>query len=160
MSSSSSSPPMLMLLLVNGLTPAELSSSLGKLKSETKNIGTHNLRQLYYKSYQDIQKDVTKYSNLDDDVNGGKLYGLVKYYRNYNTDDTGNVDNDEDDDDGDDDSTAKTEFEEFTKRQKALVNSPKVFMGRHIKLLIDTDADDNKNDSTTGNEFFMPWVSY
>jgi hypothetical protein len=132
-------PPLMMLLLINGFSPTELSASLGKLKAETKNLGTHNQRELYWQAYQDIQKDLNKYSDLD--IDGGKLYGLVKYYRHY-----------EGGKDVIDSEDAKTEFEEFTKRQKAMVQTPRVFMGRHIKLLVDDDGD-----AGSGKEFFMPW---
>ena len=144
-SSSESSPPMFMLLLVNGFSPSELSASLGQLKSETKNIGTHNQRELYYTAYQDIQKDITKYSSVD--VDNGKLYGIVKYYRSM--DDSGN---DQQDSAG---TSKRTEYEPFTKRQRALVATPRLLMGRHIKLLVDDD--DNVG---SGKEFFMPWFGY
>ena len=141
-----SSPPLMMLLLINGFSPTELSSSLGKLKAETKNLGTHNQREIFYRAYSDVQKELNKYSNID--VDAGKLYGLVKHYQSL---DGSNSDND--------DETTKTEFEEFTKRQKAMVQQPRVFMGRHIKLL-STDAEGGGEESaskSTGHEFFMPW---
>lgn len=134
MSDSSSSPPMLMLLLINGFSPTELAASLGKLKSETKNLGTHNQRELYWKAYGDIQKDLNKYSDMN--VNGGKLYGIVKHYRSMEKDST----------------VPRTEFEEFTERQQTLVQTPRVFMGRHIRLLVDDDGE-----AGSGKEFFMPW---
>ena len=136
MTSSDSNGTMLMLLVINGFSPAELSASLGKLKAETKNLGTHNQREQYWKAYGNIQKDLNKYSNIDAD--GGKLYGIVKYYTN---------------EDGDGDGV--TEFEEFTKRQRALVGTPRVFMGRHIKLLMEDD--EGAGGGATGKEFFMPW---
>eukprot|EP00980_Cylindrotheca_fusiformis_P003230 scaffold734_cov118-Cylindrotheca_fusiformis.AAC.4 len=139
--SSSSSPPMMMLLLINGFSPSELSESLGKLKAETKNLGTHNQRQFYWQAYQDVQKELNKSSNVD--IEGGKLYGLVKHFASQ---DTSNNNNNEEQ------STSRTEFEEFTKRQRALVQTPKVFMGRHIRLLVDEDGE-----TGSGKEFFMPW---
>jgi hypothetical protein len=135
MSSEADSPPLMMLLLINGFSPTELAGSLDKLKAETKNIGTHKERQLYWKAYQDIQKDLNKYSDMD--VEGGKLFGLVKHYASMENGDGIN---------------ARTEFEEFTKRQKAMVQTPRVFMGRHIKLLVDDDGE-----TGTGKEFFTPW---
>mmetsp|Transcript_18791 Transcript_18791/g.46560 ORF Transcript_18791/g.46560 Transcript_18791/m.46560 type:complete len:362 (+) Transcript_18791:49-1134(+) len=133
--SSSSPPPLMMLLLINGFSPTELAASLGKLKSETKNLGTHNQRELYWKAYGDIQKDLNKYS--DKSIDDGKLYGLVKHYRSMERDT---------------DSEPRTEFEEFTKHQLALVQTPRVFMGRHIRLLVDDEGEVG-----TGKEFFMPW---
>mmetsp|Transcript_23958 Transcript_23958/g.36249 ORF Transcript_23958/g.36249 Transcript_23958/m.36249 type:complete len:379 (+) Transcript_23958:117-1253(+) len=141
-SSSTQSSNMMMLLLVNGFTPSDLSSSLDKLKSQTKNLGTHKQREAYWNAYGELQSTVTKYSNLD--VENGKLFGLVKYYRNMDDDDGGD----------DDDATTKIEFEPFTKRQRAIVNTPRLMMGRHIKLLVDDDEDEA---STTGKEFIMPW---
>lgn len=136
MSSWASPPPMMMLLLVNGFSPTELSASLGSLKSQTKNLGTHNQREKYWNSYQDIQKDITKYSNID--VDGGKLYGLIKYYRSSEDNDVSRE--------------SRTEFEVFSKRQKALVNMTRCLMGRHIKLLVDEN-----DEAGSGKEFFMPW---
>lgn len=139
------SPPnnnMMMLLLVNGFSPADISSSLDKLKSQTKNLGTHKQREAYWQAYQDLQSSVNKYSNLD--VENGKLFGLIKYYRN--------MDNDSDAADDD----TKVEFEPFTKRQRALVNTPRLMMGRHIKLLVDSD-DEGDGASSSGKEFIMPW---
>lgn len=136
--SSDASPPLMMLLLINGFSPSELSDSLGKLKAETKSLGTHNQRQLYWKAYQDIQKDLNKYSSVD--IEGGKLFGLVKHYASME----GNSNNSQD--------NSRTEYEEFTKRQKAMVQTPRVFMGRHIKLLVDEDGE-----TGSGKEFFMPW---
>lgn len=125
-----------MLLLINGFSPTELAASLSKLKSETKNLGTHNQRELYWKAYGDIQKDLNKYS--DKTVDSGKLYGIVKHFRSMEKDDSS--------------SSPRTEFEEFTKRQLALVQTPRVFMGRHIRLLVDDEGEVG-----TGKEFFMPW---
>lgn len=136
-SNNSSSSSMLMLLLVNGFSPTELSASLGTLKSQTKNLGTHNQRESYWQAYERIQGDIAKHASID--VDGGKLYGLVKYYTTNSDDNT-------------DDDTSRTEFEPFTKRQRALVQTPKVFMGRHIKLLVDDD-----DNAGSGKEFFMPW---
>jgi hypothetical protein len=78
MSSEADPPPLMMLLLINGFSPTELAASLGKLKAETKNLGTHKQRQFYWKAYQDIQKDLNKYSSMD--VEDGKVFGLVKHY--------------------------------------------------------------------------------
>lgn len=135
MSSSESPNSMLMLLLVYGFSPTELSASLGKLKSETKNLGTHNEREQYWKAYENVQGEITKYSSVD--VDEGKLYGLIKHYTNGS---------------GDESSDCKTEYEAFSKRQRALTGAKGVFMGRHIKLLVDDDEN-----AGTGKEFFMPW---
>jgi len=127
---------MLMLLLVNGFSPTELSASLDKLKAQTKNLGTHNEREQYWEAYLSVQKEITKYSSID--VDDGKLFGLVKYYCASA--------------EGDNPKNGTTEYEAFTKRQRALVNTPRVFMGRHIKLLVDEDEN-----VASGKEFFMPW---
>jgi hypothetical protein len=97
----------------------------------------YSQRELFYNAYQSVQKELNKYSNID--VDSGKLYGLVKHYRSMEADSSS------------DDS--KTEFEAFTKRQKAMVQTPRVFMGRHIKLLVTEDDDA----AASGKEFFMPW---
>lgn len=140
--SSSTTSNMMVLLLVNGFSPSDLSASLSKLKSETKNLGTHKQREAYWQAYQEIQADLNKYSNLD--VDGGKLYGIVKYYHSAGED--GEFNNDD---------PGRTEFEPFTNRQKALVQTPRLMMGRHIKLVVDADTDDAEGAS--GKEFFMPW---
>ena len=130
-----------MLLLINGFSPTELSASLGTLKSQTKHLGTHNQREAYWQAYETIQSQIAKHASVD--VDDGKLFGLVKYY-------SGN--NNNNNDDKNDDSSSRTEYEPFTKRQRALVNTPKVFMGRHIRLLVDDD-----DNAGSGKEFFMPW---
>lgn len=135
MTDNSSPNGMLMLLLVNGFSPTELSASLGTLKAQTKNLGTHNQREAYWQAYENIQSQITKHASID--VDDGKLFGLVKYYNS---------------DDDDSNSNNRTEYEPFTKRQRASVNTPKVFMGRHIRLLVDDD-----DNAGSGKEFFMPW---
>lgn len=138
---------MMVLLLVNGFSPSDLSVALSNLKSQTKNLGTHKQRDAFWQAYQQIQGDLNKYSSID--VDGGKLYGLVKYYHKAFDDDDDNYGND----------TGRTEFEPFTNRQKALVQTPRLMMGRHIKLMMDdaTGEDDNDNNKASGKEFFMPW---
>jgi hypothetical protein len=135
---------MLMMLLVNGFSPTELSASLGTLKAQTKNLGTHNQREQYWQAYQNIQSDIAKYASID--VDDGKLYGIVKYYSN-----SGSTD-DEKSNNTSNAAATRTEYEPFTDRQRTLVKTPKVFMGRHIKLLVDDDEN-----AGSGKEFFMPW---
>ena len=95
-----------------------------------------------------------------DDVDGGKLYGLVKYYSGGSTDSEANGTNGEE-------RQGRTEYEPFTQRQRALVQAPRCMMGRHIKLVVvtannhhDNNDDNNHNDNdnqVSGKEFFMPW---
>eukprot|EP00977_Amphora_coffeiformis_P029218 scaffold39498_cov267-Amphora_coffeaeformis.AAC.1 len=77
------------------------------------------------------------------DEDGGKLYGLVKYYTTTTDDSVVGP--------------GRTEYEPFTKRQKALVQTPRCMMGRHIKLVVDANEDNNDANDTSGKEFFMPW---
>jgi hypothetical protein len=140
-STSNKDNKMVLLLLVNGFSPTELSASLTTLKGQTKNLGTHNQRDLYWQAYENVQKDVTKYASIE--VDDGKLYGLIKYYAP-----TSNSS-----EDGDGNTAMRTEYEPFTKRQRALVQTPRVFMGRHIRLLVDDDEN-----AGSGKEFFMPWM--
>ena len=49
----------------------------------------------------------------------------------------------------------RIEYEPFTKRQKSLVGTPKLMMGRHIKLLMKEGDEDDP--SKKGDEFIMPW---
>ena len=136
----------MILLLVNGFTPSDLQSSLSLLQSQTKNLGTHKQRQVYWQAYQALQGDLNKYSDMN--VDGGKLYGLVKYYQNESHDDDSN---------NGVAAEGTTEFEPFTKRQKALVQTPRLIMGRHIKLVSDNNQDEA---AASGNEFIMPWLGH
>jgi len=136
------SSSMMVLLVIYGFKPTDLSDSIGELKKQTKNLGTHSQRQAYWSAYGDIQSSANKYSQSD--VDGGKLYGLIKYYSGS----TSSNDNKKKE-------KGKIEFEPFSKRQKALVGTPKLMMGRHIKLLMKEGDEDDA--SKKGNEFIMPW---
>ena len=191
--SNASSVPMMVFLVIYGFSPTDISDSIGELKKQTKNLGTHKVRimlpdiitmcthcckrlfvcacvcvcvfvhntntsinskerQAYWTAYEAIQSGINKYSNID--IDDGKLYGMVKYYRNYGTA-AGS--------DTTDGSAAgkkgRLDFEPFTKRQKALVGTPKLMMGRHIKLLLKDDEgdDDGGGGKNSGKEFIMPW---
>lgn len=150
--SNASSVPMMVFLVIYGFSPTDISDSIGELKKQTKNLGTHKERQAYWTAYEAIQSGINKYSNID--IDDGKLYGMVKYYRNYGTA-AGS--------DTTDGSAAgkkgRLDFEPFTKRQKALVGTPKLMMGRHIKLLLKDDEgdDDGGGGKNSGKEFIMPW---
>ena len=135
---SSDGSPMMILLLIYGFTPTDLSNSLAELQKQSTNLGTHKQRESYWQAYQDIQKSTNKHVDVDKD--GGKLYGIAKYFRSTN------LDTDDDDEKG------RIEFEPLTKRQMALVGTPKLMMGRHIKLAVEEEEG-----SSTGKEFIMPW---
>lgn len=139
------SVPMLVFLVIYGFSPTDISDSIGELKKQTKNLGTHKERERYYTAYQDIQAGINKYSNID--IDDGKLYGMVKYYRNCEANDKGG-------------NKGRLDFEPFTKRQKSLVGTPKLMMGRHIKLKMkedDNNDDDGAANKNSGKEFIMPW---
>jgi len=144
-------PIMMILLVVYGFSPTDLSDSITELKKQTKNLGTHKERESYWQAYVDIQGGANKYSNID--IDGGKLYGLIKYYRSSSSNSSNDNNN------GD---KGRIEFEPFTKRQKALVGTPKLMMGRHIKLLLKEGDDDDgggcsNSNNSGGKEFVMPW---
>ena len=139
--------PLMILLVVYGFTSTDLSDSITELKKQTKNLGTHKERESYWQAYVDIQGSASKYSNID--IDGGKLYGLIKYYRKFGS---GSKD---DNNSSSNNNKGRMEFEPFTKRQKALVGTPKLMMGRHIKLLL--KEEDEGSSSNSGKEFIMPW---
>ena len=129
--------PLVILLLVNGLTPADLTSVVGSLKENSKSISTHSRREFYWSSYEQITSAVTKLSNVDKD--GGKLFGLVKYSRHEKDDDEGDV-----------------TFEEFTRNQKGLVNAgasnTHTMLGKKFKVL-----NDGEGDGPGAKEYMMAW---
>ena len=148
-STAAAAAPLMILLVVYGFSSTDLSDSITELKKQTKNLGTHKERESYWQAYVDIQGSASKYSNID--IDGGKLYGLIKYYRKF-----GGGSNDDNNNNSSSNNKGRMEFEPFTKRQKALVGTPKLMMGRHIKLLL-KEEDEGSSSSNSGKEFIMPW---
>jgi len=135
MSAPASGPrPLVILLLVNGLSPADLSSVVSSLKEASKSISTHARRQFYWSSYITITSAVAKFSDKDD-----RLFGLIKYLRH-----------DKDDDDG------VVKFEEFTKNQRGLVNAgagnTHTMLGKKFRVMVDEEGE-----APGAKEYLMAW---
>ena len=137
-SSPPSPPPLCILLLVNGLSPADISGVLGKLKAASKDVGTHGRREFFWTSYETIASEVSKFSNIDKD--DGALFGLVKFSKHAGSDGAGS-----------------TVFEEFTRNQKGMVNAGAsnvhVMMGK--KFRVEEGGDDDAK--STAKEYLMCW---
>jgi hypothetical protein len=139
--SASGPAPLVILLLVNGLSPADLTSVLSKLKSQSKDIGSSSRREFFWVSYEDILSSIGKFSNVDRD--DGKLFGLVKYSKHTQGDARG-------DDEG------VTSFEEFTRNQRAMVNAGAAnvhtMLGRKIRVM-----DDDEDSAAGAKDYMMAW---
>jgi hypothetical protein len=124
------SAPLVILLLINGLTATEMTASLDKLKSQTKNIGTHARREFFYTGYTYINSQLTKTCGTS------KIYSLVGYHCN----------------EGEEGSLIADEFDD---RQKKMIDPLKSTMtlmgGRKIKASADDDDDKGKP------EYFIPF---
>ena len=96
---------MIICMLVNGLTSSDLTDCLKDIKQSSKNIGTHNRRELFWNAYTSLIAETNKQAE------GERLHGILTYH-------TGEV--------------PKSEFVPCTKRQKGLLGSTD-FFGKKVK---------------------------
>lgn len=116
-------PELLVLLLAYGMSGAELAATLDRLKNESKSIGSHKRRQLFWEAYS---KMIAKTSSIDGPAHCFLTFRALP--------------------DGDS-SDGEVEIIELTKRQKGLLNGQCEILGHKLK----PSGPDGKPDPTSRN---------
>lgn len=99
---------LVVLLLVNGILGADLGEMLNDMKSNSKNIGTHKKREVYWQAYSKLHNCVSKMSEE-------KVYGFLTFHLESASDEEGIAN-----------------YLEATKRQRGLLQNTDI-MGKKLR---------------------------